>query len=149
MTTRTTSKIVTFARPFTLKGVDLVLPAGNYRVVTDEELIEQLSFPVYRRVSTMIFVPAKSASSVEIVAIDPQDLQVAQERDLKFVIRELQRQLRRVAAVHESANGRMSRVPPVHTAIRNCTRDGGGPFEIGNQVLISSHRKLLSSKTRW
>ena len=22
----------------------------------------------------------------------------------------------------------------------------GGPFEVGNQVLISSHRKLLSSK---
>jgi hypothetical protein len=30
--------------------------------------------------------------------------------------------------------------------MRNCTRDGGGPFEIGNQVLISSHRKLLLSK---
>jgi hypothetical protein len=28
--------------------------------------------------------------------------------------------------------------------VRNCTRDGR-PFE-GNQVLISSHRKLLSSK---
>jgi hypothetical protein len=27
-----------------------------------------------------------------------------------------------------------------------CTRDEGGPFEVGNQVLISSHRKLLSSK---
>ena len=40
----------------------------------------------------------------------------------------------------------MSRVTPVHTAMRNCTRDEGGPFEIGNQVLISSHRKLLSSK---
>jgi hypothetical protein len=25
-------------------------------------------------------------------------------------------------------------------------RDEGGPFGIGNQVLISSHRKLLSSK---
>jgi hypothetical protein len=25
-------------------------------------------------------------------------------------------------------------------------RDEGGPFEFGNQVLISSHRKLLSSK---
>ena len=82
MTTRTTSKMVTFARPFTLKGVDRILPAGNYRVVTDEELIEELSFPVYRRVSTMIFVPAKSASSVEMVAVDPQDLQAAQERDL-------------------------------------------------------------------
>ena len=36
--------------------------------------------------------------------------------------------------------------PPVHTAIRNCMRDEGGPFEIGNQVLISSHRKLLLPK---
>ena len=45
-----------------------------------------------------------------------------------------------------SAPGLVSRVSPVHTAVRNCTRDEGGPFEIGNQVLISSHRKLLSSK---
>ena len=30
--------------------------------------------------------------------------------------------------------------------MRNCTRDEGRPFEIGNQVLISSHRKLLWSK---
>jgi len=50
------------------------------------------------------------------------------------------------AAVHESENGRVSRVSPVHRAIRNCTRDEGGPFEVGNQVLISSHRKLLLSK---
>jgi hypothetical protein len=52
--------------------------------VTDEELIEELSFPVYRRVATMIFVPAVShhASSVEMVAIDPQELQAALERDL-------------------------------------------------------------------
>jgi hypothetical protein len=62
--------------------VDRLLPAGNYRVVTDEELIEELPFRVYRRVSTMIFVPALSASSFEMVAIDPQDLQAAQERDL-------------------------------------------------------------------
>jgi hypothetical protein len=32
------------------------------------------------------------------------------------------------------------------TTVRNYTRDEGGPFEVGNQVLISSHRKLLSSK---
>ena len=42
--------------------------------------------------------------------------------------------------------GPVSRVPPVQTAMRNCTRDEGRPFEVGNQVLISSHRKLLSSK---
>ena len=45
-----------------------------------------------------------------------------------------------------SAHGIVSRVTPVHTAVRNCTRDEGGPFEVGNQVLISSHRKLLLSK---
>ena len=32
------------------------------------------------------------------------------------------------------------------TTVLNCTRDEGGPFEVGNQVLISSHRKLLLSK---
>jgi hypothetical protein len=40
----------------------------------------------------------------------------------------------------------VSRVSPVQTAVRNCTRDGGGPSGVGNQVLISSHRMLLLSK---
>jgi hypothetical protein len=83
MTTRTSRKTLTFSGPFSLKGVDRELPAGDYRVVTDEELIEGLSFPVYRRVSTMIFVPAQShrASSVEMVTIDPLDLEAALEQD--------------------------------------------------------------------
>jgi hypothetical protein len=84
MTVRTSSKTVTFAHPFLLKGVDRILAAGDYRIVTDEELIEGLSFPVYRRVVTMILVPAESgsASTVEMVTIDPRDLQAAQELDL-------------------------------------------------------------------
>jgi hypothetical protein len=83
MTVRTLNKTVVFTRPFLLKGVDRILPAGDYRVVTDEELIEGLSFPVYRRISTLIFVPAQSqpASSVEMVTIDPIDLQAAQDQD--------------------------------------------------------------------
>ena len=83
MTIRTSSKTVSFARPFLLKGIDRVLAAGQYKVVTDEELIEELSFPVYRRIATMIFVPADSqnSSSVEMVTIDPRDLQEAQDRD--------------------------------------------------------------------
>lgn len=80
---RSFSKDVVFRRPFVLKGVDRTLPAGSYRVVTDEELIEGISFPVYRRVATMIFVqaPTQGASSIEMVAIDPQDLQAALDRD--------------------------------------------------------------------
>src|SRR6266436_4890645 len=45
-----------------------------------------------------------------------------------------------------AATGLVSRVSPVQTALRNCTRDEGRSFEVGNQVLISSHRKLLLSK---
>jgi hypothetical protein len=54
--------------------------------------------------------------------------------------------LRRVAALLKPYQGLVSRVTPVQTAMRNCTRDEGRSFEFGNQVLISSHRKLLWSK---
>jgi hypothetical protein len=81
MATRTQREVIFFHRPFVLKGVDRSLPAGRYETVTDEELIEGLSFPVYRRVSTVIFVPAHQASSIEMVTINPGDLQAALERD--------------------------------------------------------------------
>jgi hypothetical protein len=79
MTMRTTTKTVTFH----LKGVDRLLPPANYRVVTDEELIEGLSFPAYRRASTVIFVPAETGCAVEMVTIDPSDLQAVMERDAR------------------------------------------------------------------
>jgi hypothetical protein len=49
MTTRTTEKIITFHRPFCLEGVDGVLPPADYRVLTDEEVIEGLAFVAYHR----------------------------------------------------------------------------------------------------
>ena len=83
MTVRTRDRMWAFRNPFSLKGVDHALPAGNYRVTTDEELIESLSFPVYRRVATMIFVPGEGrpSSSVEMFTINPVDLQAAWEKD--------------------------------------------------------------------
>ena len=83
MIARSLDKTVVFSKPVLLKGIDRTLPAGNYRVVTDEELTEGISFPVYRRISTMIFVPARmqGASSVEMVTIGPLDLQTALDRD--------------------------------------------------------------------
>ena len=78
---RTREATVNFVRPFSLRGVDRILPPGGYRVVTDEELIEGLSFPVYRRVATMIFVPAASRGAVEMIAIDPVELEAARSRD--------------------------------------------------------------------
>jgi hypothetical protein len=48
MIARSLSKTVSFNKPFLLQGIDRVLPAGDYRVVTDEELTKEISFPVYR-----------------------------------------------------------------------------------------------------
>src|SRR5258706_7469097 len=43
--------------------------------------------------------------------------------------------------IHDSA-----RITLCAPCADNCTRDEGRPFEVDNQVLISSHRELLSSK---
>ena len=39
------------------QGYDRQLAPGAYEIVTDEEMIEGLSFPCFRRVATMIMVP--------------------------------------------------------------------------------------------
>lgn len=81
MKMRTTTATVAFHRRFWLKDVDRLLPPACYRMMTDEDLIEGLSFPAYHRVSTVIFVPGPSGCAVEMVTIDPLDLQAAQDQD--------------------------------------------------------------------
>jgi hypothetical protein len=83
MTIRTTSRTVTFARPFVLKGVVEEQPAGNYVVETDEERIETASVQAYRRISTLIRLPARPGSLVlgQVVDIDPAELAAVLERD--------------------------------------------------------------------
>ena len=83
MTTRTSSKTVTFKRPFFLTGFDRPQPAGSYVVETDEELLEAVSFPAYRRLSTLIQLRPQPGNPriVETVAIDPGELDEALARD--------------------------------------------------------------------
>jgi hypothetical protein len=82
MTTRTTRKTVSFQRPFSLKGADQLFRAGAYQVITEEEQIEEVSFPAYRRVSTVMLVPrGPRGSSIEMLSVDPADLDAAQMRD--------------------------------------------------------------------
>ena len=54
MLTRTQRTTMVFTRPFVLKGLERPQPAGTYDVETEEQLLEDLSFPAYRRVSTML-----------------------------------------------------------------------------------------------
>lgn len=72
-----------FDHPFRLKGIARLFPAGSYEVVTDEEMIEGLSFPSYRRVATMIMVPGEwpFASATEVIATSAIDLSDAQRND--------------------------------------------------------------------
>jgi hypothetical protein len=83
MAMRSRRETITFKHPFRIKGIDRLLPAGAYEVITDEEMIEGLSFAVFRRVATMIMVPAAAprSSTMEMVSISPIDLSDAQRID--------------------------------------------------------------------
>jgi hypothetical protein len=82
MTTRSRRETITFKHPFRIKGIDRLLPPGAYEVITDEEMIEGLSFPAFRRVATMIMVPAATQNSaMEMVSIGSLDLADAQHAD--------------------------------------------------------------------
>lgn len=83
MTTRTIRSIAVFNSAFNLGGIDGDLPAGSYRIESEEELIESLSFVAFRRVETTIELPAIGSVSLkrQVVAIDPLDLALAQDRD--------------------------------------------------------------------
>jgi hypothetical protein len=81
MTMRSRRETVTFRHPFQIRGVDRLLPPGAYEVVTDEEMIEGLSFPAFRRVATMIMVPAVQNSAMEMISIGSVDLSDTQRMD--------------------------------------------------------------------
>ncbi|MGO4123339.1 hypothetical protein AB4Z01_03025 [Inquilinus sp. YAF38] len=83
MTMRTSSNAVTFARPFTLSGIDGPQPPGTYTVETDEESIDDSSPPAYRRIATMIRLPGRPGSGelVQVVTVDPEELAAALLRD--------------------------------------------------------------------
>jgi hypothetical protein len=83
MTVRSRRETVTFKHPFRIRGIDRLLPAGAYEVITDEEMIEGLSFPAFRRVATMIMVPvaASRGLATEMIPIGSVDLSDAQRID--------------------------------------------------------------------
>ena len=85
MPERTIETTVTFTHPFMLRSFDAEQPAGTYCLVIDEEEIQGLSFPAYRRTSMMLHVPASLSASGNQVAypVDPQELEAALEADAR------------------------------------------------------------------
>jgi hypothetical protein len=83
MVTRSRETTVTFRRPFALAEVDGPQPAGTYRIVTDDEEIEGISFIAYRRTATMLQVPSIDSRGglTQYIAIDPVGLAAALAAD--------------------------------------------------------------------
>jgi hypothetical protein len=79
MPSRTTSKQVTFRRPFWLSGFASRQPAGTYRVDTIEELPEKLSVSACKRRSTTMKLTRNGAT--ENMPVDPGELDCALARD--------------------------------------------------------------------
>ena len=59
--------------------MDEMQPAGTYTIEIDEELLEGLSFPAYRRIATAILVPAQPGSSIrgQVAQLDPGEVDAA------------------------------------------------------------------------
>jgi len=76
---RSTSRFVTFTKPFLLPDLDPAQPPGRYRVDTVEELLQPLSFEAWRRVSTIMFLPARAGGAPvdQVVEVDPTVLAAA------------------------------------------------------------------------
>lgn len=83
MTNRTTRTTLTFAEPFTLRGVDGVQPAGEYVVILDDELIDSMSVVAYRRVATTLCLPSLTTPQTftQLIAVSQTDLDVAVLKD--------------------------------------------------------------------
>ena len=83
MTTRTRAETITFRHPFMLSGLDEPQPAGHYIIETEEELLEALSFPAYRRLRTSIRLAGRPHSSElsRVLNIDPEELSAALATD--------------------------------------------------------------------
>lgn len=83
MVTRTTRDTVVFSKPVVLAGLDEALPAGRYAIETDEDLLEGVSFPVWRRLTVYMQLHPRAGRPglTQTLTISPSDLDEALERD--------------------------------------------------------------------
>jgi hypothetical protein len=80
---RSIERTLIFRRPFRLSAVDDVLPSGRYRIITEQEPLEGLSFTAWQRVRTLLFLPADSlpGKARQVVPVDPNELEAALAAD--------------------------------------------------------------------
>jgi hypothetical protein len=77
MFNRINREVVEIRRSFEMSDPPRVFPPGRYEVTTEEEPLADTMRPVYRRVSTTIYLPRRSGDVGlgEILDIAPAELQ--------------------------------------------------------------------------
>lgn len=84
MISRTTTSTVSFEHPFEIDGYIDALPAGDYEMVVDEELLQNLSFVSYLRTATYLMIKGnKGDKSTQMHRIDPEELELVLSLDQK------------------------------------------------------------------
>jgi hypothetical protein len=74
---------LTFRRPFWVKGVSRMLPAGDYELVPDQELTAEFYLPAYRPVVALIHMPSQAhrCSSFVKASVDLADILASHRQD--------------------------------------------------------------------
>ena len=85
MQTRISESIVTFRHAFSIGDAISDHPAGSYRVLKEEELIEGVSYPAYHAVSTSLQLPAIGIPSMtkQFIPVAGSDLNAALDIDVQ------------------------------------------------------------------
>jgi len=83
MNTRSSRSMVSFSHSFALPGYSGELPAGDYEILVEEELLQELSFVAYRRTATYLLAHGTGGQPgrIEMRKISETDLEAALGRD--------------------------------------------------------------------
>ncbi len=84
MKNRTTEKIVTFQNCFSFSGYAKTLPAGSYKVVIEEDILDGLTFTAHRRTQVSLYLPPdpRHPGQSDVITLrDPRELDAALARD--------------------------------------------------------------------
>jgi hypothetical protein len=80
---------LTFKRPFSVRGINRLLPAGNYELVPDHELTSEYYIPAYRQVVTLLSVPSEAyrRSSIVKTNVATADILASHKRDIAATVK--------------------------------------------------------------
>lgn len=83
MSANTSSRIVTFTRPFRLSALPYPLPAGSYTIETGAQRLQNRAMTGYRPLGTFLRLPLPygAAGMASHIMIDPVELETALAHD--------------------------------------------------------------------